>query len=230
MLVKVEKRMISKLFWWFQKLSSLLATLVESGNVSTDITIQASFEKLVPNIISDIKQTYNRGGRLLKKTMQLKTGNDYIVEQAVKYVLNKKNEMLGESKVSITKTTKQHITNIVTKWLNEGKSYNDIANDIRDQVKEWIFSKARSQLIAVREVWQAYEQWRKKTLQDHLLITGERAEKIWDTVGDSRVTRECRENESEWRILMNELFPSGDDVAPRNANPNCRCTTNFRII
>jgi hypothetical protein len=198
--------------------------------VQVNTAIQAWFDILTRNILPDLKTLYVKWGRLLRKTMWLQTGNDIIVEQAVKFILNKRNEMLWESKLSITQTTKNKITDIIVSWLNWWKSYTQIWQDIRDQVKEWVFSKARSELIAVREVWQAYEQWRKKTLEDHMLKTGDRAEKYWWTVNDDKVTEKCRENQADWRILFNEIFPSGDIVCPRKSNPRCRCTTKYRLI
>lgn len=229
-MLKTEKRMIKKISTSFFRLANTVATLVEAEDVQVNTAIQAWFDILTRNILPDLKTLYVKWGRLLRKTMWLQTGNDIIVEQAVKFILNKRNEMLWESKLSITQTTKNKITDIIVSWLNWWKSYTQIWQDIRDQVKEWVFSKARSELIAVREVWQAYEQWRKKTLEDHILKTGDRAEKYWWTVNDDKVTEKCRENQADWRILFNEIFPSGDIVCPRKWNPRCRCTTKYRLI
>ncbi len=227
---KIEKRMIVKLNKSFENIAIMVATLVENGDIKTDLAIEMWFAELVPWLLSDIKQLYVRWWRLIKKKMQLKTWNEYIVEQAIKYVLDKKNEMLWQSKLSITQTTKEKITWIIANWLNKWEWYDKIWKKIREQVQEWIFSPARSQLIAVREVWHAYENWRKKTIQDHLAQTWQQAQKIRDTVQDDKVTELCRANEAKWWILFNELRPTGDEQAPRNWNPRCRCTVNYRII
>lgn len=55
-------------------------------------------------------------------------------------------------------------------------------------------------------------------------------EKIRDTVGDDKVTYECNENARQGRIIEMKAFTSGDNEAPRSTNPNCRCTTNYRIV
>lgn len=229
-IAKTEKRLVKTIHSSFRKLWKLLAKAVEQWDIETSLLIQLSFEKMVVTMLNEVQKLYTRSGREVKKDMQLVTTSDYVVWQAVRYVQAKKSVMLGNSSLSITQTTKEHIADVIVTGIQEGKAYGEIAKEIQWQTEVWILSKARAQLIAVREVWEAYEEWRLVTLNKHLQKTGERAEKIRDTVWDSKVTPECRANEAQWRILMTDKFKSGDDIAPRNSNPRCRCTTNYRII
>lgn len=229
-IAKTEKRLVKTIHTSFRKLWKLLATAVEWWDLETAFLIQLSFEKMVGTMLNEVQKVYTRWGRKITKDMQLSTKSDYVLSQAIRYVQAKKNVMLWNSSLSITQTTKEHIAEVIIKGLKDWKPYTEIAQDIQNQTEAGILSKPRAQLIAVREVGEAYEEWRLVTINKHLQTTGAMAEKIWDTVNDSKVTEQCRANERKWRILMVDKFPSGDDVAPRNSNPRCRCTTNYRII
>lgn len=229
-IIKTEKRLVKKIYQSFKGLATLLATSIEGGELENSLIIQLSFDKLVPAITSELKSLYNRSGRKIKAKLNLQTGLEYVVDQAVKYIEYKKYVMLWNSKLSITQTTKEHIAEVVAKGVWKWKSYNEIAEDVRMQADAGVLSKARSQLIAVREAGESYEEARLTTLKKHLQETGEKAEKIRDTVNDDKVTEQCRTNEAMGWIMEEELFKSGDNIAPRNTNPRCRCTTNYRII
>lgn len=229
-IIKTEKRLVKKIAKSFISLWNLLSASVRDWEINNNVLIQLHFEKLVPDINSELESLYNRWWRKIKSKLDLQTWVDYIVMQARKYIEFKKSQMLSNSNLSITQTTKEWIANVIAKWLWEWKSYWDIADDIIWQTWAWVLSKARAQLIAVRESWLAYEEARLETLNKHLIDTGDRAEKIWDTVWDDRVTEQCRENEAMWWIMKDEAFKSWDNNAPRNWNPRCRCTTNYRII
>lgn len=83
-------------------------------------------------------------------------------------------------------------------------------------------------MIAINQVGNAYENGRY-TAFDDLKRQGYVMKKIWDTVGDDKVTPECRNNEAQGWILYEQNRPSGDNKAPRHSNPRCRCTTNVEI-
>ncbi|MCL4736498.1 MAG: hypothetical protein KJ050_16355 [Candidatus Omnitrophica bacterium] len=51
--------------------------------------------------------------------------------------------------------------------------------------------------------------------------------KIWMTVGDDRVSQQCRANQSAGPIPVKEHFPSGQTKPP--AHPNCRCTLAYSM-
>jgi len=229
-IIKAEKRLVKNISKWFEDLAKLLASQIEAWDLNTGITIELSFAKLVPQIINQVSNIYVRGWRKIISDLELVTGMQYVIDQAKKYVEWKKNEMLGDSTLSITKTTKDRVADIIITWLDKWSSYTELADDIRKTVKSGILSQARAQLIAVRELGNAYENGRNRTLRRHLDQTTDRAEKERATVNDDKVTEICMDNQQQWRIHFNDVFKSGDNVAPRHSNPRCRCTVNYRIL
>ena len=49
--------------------------------------------------------------------------------------------------------------------------------------------------------------------------------KVWQTVGDDRVSDECQACEAQGPIPIDESFTSGASEPPNH--PNCRCTVNY---
>lgn len=226
-IIRAEKKLVKLLYTSFKGLAQLLASSIEGGELDNDIIMTLHFDKLIPDILKEIESVYKNGAKRIKKEMDLETDFSYVIEKARSFARYKEYEL---SQSTIAVTTKKWVAEIVSKGVEEGKSYTEIAKEIKAQSKKWLLSKARAQLIAVRESGDAYENGRRETIFKHVQQTGEGCEKIWDTVGDDRVTQWCRDNEAKGWILFNELRPSGDETAPRNGNPRCRCTTNYRLI
>lgn len=93
-IIKTEKRLVKKIYQTFKGLATLLATSIEGGELNNALVIQLSFDKLVPAITSELKSLYNRSARKVKAKLNLQTGLEYVVEQAVKYIEYKKYVML----------------------------------------------------------------------------------------------------------------------------------------
>lgn len=51
--------------------------------------------------------------------------------------------------------------------------------------------------------------------------------KVWMTVGDDRVSQQCRSNQSAGPIPLKDSFPSGHSRPP--CHPNCRCTLGYSM-
>ena len=83
-------------------------------------------------------------------------------------------------------------------------------------------------MIASNEIGHAYEQGNFIPIQD-AVAEGHKAKKEWSTVGDDKVTEECRDNQGMGKIKHDKDFLSGDMTAPRAGNPRCRCTTLYEI-
>lgn len=49
--------------------------------------------------------------------------------------------------------------------------------------------------------------------------------KVWQTVGDDRVSDECQANEAQGPIAIDATFTGGVKTAPQH--PNCRCTVSY---
>ncbi len=189
--------------------------------------------KLVGKIISYAKPTLKKGGDYSVK--ELKLGDfgikfDLKHPQAVKWLQEKQALQLSDYKGSISATTNNRIKEIVSEGLERGASYSELATKIRKQAEKGVFSRARAQFIASREMGEAYENGRKVVLNDFIsLYPTEQVWKIWQTVGDNMVTPECEANEAEGWIMEEENWSSGDDLPPRHDNPRCRCTCSRQI-
>lgn len=169
-------------------------------------------------------------------------------KQAVKWLKNKKivetakpgsaawtkaaNELrLSNYKGNIHTTTKERIKNILSQAANEGWSYNRTADAIRAAGESGVFSKARGELIAVREIGSAYEQGKFIPVDDFAKAFPDRQpEKSWLTKNDNRVTPSHTKNQDQGWIKHDEEFTgTGDLTAPADTNPRCRCVTVYRI-
>ena len=229
-LTRQEQRLTKKIAQFFKKLANTVKNNVEQGELDNDIAIQLWFEKAVPEIVNDIHKTHTFWSRVINQWLELGIDTWLINTEAVKYIRWLKDLMLSNRDGSITRTTKDTIKEVIAQSINDGSTYQEAAQKIIEQTDAGIFSPQRAQLIAVREIGHAYEQWRKVPIDIYRKQTGAVVEKHWDTVGDDKVTEECRENEAKWWITFNEARPSWDIEAPRNSNPRCRCTTNYRIL
>jgi len=229
-LIRQEQRLTKKIASFFKRLANTVKNNVENGELDNDISIQLGFDKVVPEIVEDIHKTHTFWSRVINQWLDLGIDVWLINTEAVKYVRWLKDLMLSNRDGSITLTTKDTIREIIAQGINEGDTYQEVAKKIVQQTDSGIFSPQRAQLIAVREIWHAYEQGRKVPIDIYRKQTWAVVEKHRDTVWDDKVTEECRENEAKGWIGFNEAWPSWDIEAPRDSNPRCRCTTNYRVL
>ena len=155
---------------------------------------------------------------------------DLVNVGAVEYMKRKKTLHLSDYKGSIQTTTKKRILNILTDAAETGASYQDTGRKIRLQAEEGVFSQFRAEMIATNEIGHAYGSGNHDIVELYIKETGVIIEKYWITVQDDRVTEECAANEAAGWIGYDEQFNSGDDIAPRNTNPRCRCDTGYRVV
>lgn len=131
----------------------------------------------------------------------------------------------------INEVTRGNIATIVTNGVDEGWSYNRIAREIIGLYREMAVGRpqehieSRAHLIAVTEAGNAYEEGSAIVVRD-LQDSGLRMEKKWLTVGDNRVSNECRENQAEGWIPVSQPFRSGH-MRPLRF-PGCRCTVLYQ--
>lgn len=139
---------------------------------------------------------------------------------AVKYLQTQRPLILAKMK----DTTKEHIKPILQKAAAEGWSPQETAKLISEN---FAFSKTRSLMIASNEVGHAYE-WGNYSVMKDVEDKGYKVEKAWETVGDDRVTEICLDNQRDGYIKYGDKFSSGDETAPTQEHPNCRCTTLYQ--
>lgn len=132
----------------------------------------------------------------------------------------------------INKTTRKYIQGLVVRGADQGWSYNKMAQELVTRYNEFAIGKpqlhidSRAHLIAVTEIGNAYEAGSFHVLED-LRSAGVETEKRWVTMGDTRVSDGCLENERAGWIVSTLEFPSGHMHPLRF--PGCRCDFESRL-
>jgi len=190
-------------------------------------------ENIADSVANGGEAAFKKGAKAayLKFTME-SVGLDFdlVNPYAIDYLKAKKTIHLSDYRGSIKRTTKKQILKILTEAAETGTSYQETGRKIRAQGAEGVFSRFRSELIATNEIGHAYGEGNHQMVDIYKKDTGAVIQKYWITVQDDRVTPECAANESVGWIGWDEHFPSGDDIAPRNANPRCRCDCGYRHV
>lgn len=140
-------------------------------------------------------------------------------------------EHAAEMVTKIDEETRRQIHDIVRQGTDEGWSYDQIAKAITERFEQFAVGKpqehidSRAHLVAVTEVGNAYEEG-NLIVAEGLADAGLEMEHAWASVGDSRVSEGCRENEAAGWIPQEQPFPSGH-MRPLRF-PGCRCTCLYR--
>lgn len=190
-------------------------------------------EKMVNDIAVTSNDVFMRGARDINAKLAMRNlgvSFDLVNPEAVEYVRKLKELHLSNFRGSIQRTTKGRIQQILVEGIEKGTSYGEIARKIRSQGKAGVFSRARAETIAVNQVANAYGTGTDEMVRKFNFETSSITQKSWQTVKDSRVTEECRKNEEQGWLGMEEAFLSGDEHAPRQTNIKCRCVTAYRVV
>lgn len=121
----------------------------------------------------------------------------------------------------VSNTTRERVRRITTLGLEEGLAWTEITQQIKQAFTS--FSRQRAKLIAVTEIGNAYQEGNMELAQS----SGFETEKRWVTVGDSRVTELCKQNEQQGWIPLDQAFASGH-MRPLRF-PGCRCVASYRL-
>jgi len=133
---------------------------------------------------------------------------------------------------AVNDTTKETIRGMVTRGLEQGASYDEVARQISKRFEEFAIGKpqlhieSRAHLVAINENAVGYAHG-ETTLIDEIESTGIKMEKSWHTVGDDNVSDGCQRNADNGWIQNDEAFDSGDLTYPRF--PGCRCNVQYRV-
>lgn len=147
---------------------------------------------------------------------------------AVEYI-----EKYGSAMITrIDNETRKQIQTIIRNATDNGDSYGKTAQTIRSMfddfsgLKPQLHIKDRATLVAVTETGNAFEE--ASLIQAKAMeMAGLKMEKHWLTVGDSRVSDGCQENEDAGWIPVDDAFPSGHQRPLRF--PGCRCDMQTRM-
>ena len=118
----------------------------------------------------------------------------------------------GRLITSVDDTTRRAIVAIVRNALTNGTPYTAVEGALIQrfealrQYQPQKHIRTRARLIAVTETGQAYERGKQSTVH-RAEAAGVRFEKSWVTVGDDRVSRDCRRNEDGGMDTGGQPFP-----------------------
>lgn len=190
-------------------------------------------EDMVDDIVATARATYKKGA--VQGVEELNMGKfgisfDLVNDEAVAYLEKLKTLQLSDFRGSINRQTKDKIRRILVESAETGRSYTETSKLIAAQGEAGVFSRARGELIAVNQTGRAYGQGNMDMVDAFRTETGSIVQKFWQTVDDDRVTAECATNEEQGWIGYDDAFLSGDENAPREDNPRCRCVTTFRTV
>lgn len=131
----------------------------------------------------------------------------------------------------IDSTTRDQLRRLVEVAVANGTPYTTLANQIKARYQEFAIGvpqrhlRSRAELVAVTEVGNAYQEGNLIAAR----LMGEKGiklEKLWQTVGDRRVSAGCITNNRAGWIEASADFPSGDQRPLRF--PGCRCAALYR--
>lgn len=191
-------------------------------------------ERLSREIVLEMDDAAKKGIKTRMTALNLGkfgVGYDVVNKKAGEFLGEKLSHELSQSKGTIHDTTVTRINEILKEAYENGWSYQKTAALIQDQGEAGVFSLARAEMIAVREIGVAYEKGNYLPMQEFERVNPDRqAEKFWSTVGDDRVTPEHTQNEEDGWVPLSHVFTGTlDEVAPGSDNPRCRCTMLYRI-
>jgi len=184
---------------------------------------------LVSFIWTVIKLWFYNNKKILKEYSNwLKIDLNDSISLAWKYLKRLKNIHLSDYKWSISNTTNKRIKKLLYKWLKEWMSYTEIAKNINKL--DWlVFSKARWEIIAITEIWRAYEYWNWIVVKEIKKKHNIKFEKKALTAEDNKVRPEHVQNWLDWWIKETDEF-SWTHTKYANTWFRCRCTTLYRPI
>lgn len=248
-----ERRLISKLrIVWDAQLAYILDKMKKvpafrQENVISPNALEDDIDRITNNlpwndtmveeILFYMRGSMEKGGNSSVKKLKLTQFGisfDLKNQKAIDFLNAKKNLELSNKSGNIHSTTKDAINKILLDAAKSGQSYQETAKLIMEQGEAGVFSPARAQLIATREIGVAYETGNNIPVKDFQEKYPDRPiKKWWRTVGDDKVTPECQENQDvsddSGGLELDAFFPSGDLTAPRAGNPRCRCHTEYEI-
>lgn len=193
---------------------------------ATEIALTAGREALQKAIQAATEQAITQA--MQEQATALGIAFDLKNPRAVAYAQQHAAEMVTR----IDDETRSQIKALVIQGTDEGWSYDKIAKEITARFAQFAEPKpqqhidSRAHLVAVTEIGNAYEEGNAIVARDLAKVLP--MEKYWQTVGDSRVSAGCQENQAAGWIPLDQAFPSGDERPLRF--PGCRCTALYRRV
>lgn len=237
--IRNEKSLTNYTARKFRKLAKYISKRLKKEDKQVKQKILNDVDWLIKWIITDVvdkivlnaNRSIKNWNKYIDRTSNLWVSFNVINTEASKYLEKIENLHLSERKWSILLTTKKRVFKIIDDGIKIWSTYTEIANEIIGQVWAWVFSQDRAKMIAIREVWNAYEFGKFETIKASVKETWRTVEKFWQTAEDDKVTPSHTVNQNNWWIWMNKRFTgTWDKLAPASDNPRCRCTILYRWI
>jgi hypothetical protein len=244
-IVRHEKRMIKKVRsiwkkqerWVVEEMKSLsfLQTNTVNDEIENLLNQIPHKNELAEEIVAFMRVAIKRGGKKIVKDLDLKKrfgiGFDISNPAAKKFLEDKEDFEISNSDGNIDATTKKGLKRVLLEAHDEGFAYGKTKKNIQALAKAGVFSPARAQLIATREIGVAYEEGNSEVMNDfRSRFPARQVKKKWQTVNDQRVTPRHRENQNDGWVDYSFVFSGTDDQhAPGSDNPRCRCFTRYDI-
>lgn len=211
--------------------------LIDKKDVNQDVGDMLEGLPLVETMADDIvlyaSGSLTRGAKARIQAMNLgRAGISFSLNhpEAVSYLEKLKSLQLSNYRGAISKTTKETIKKLLVDGANNGLSYSEISKQIQLQGEAGVFSQARGELIATREIGFAYSNGERIVVDDYVQKTGATIEKNWQTAEDANVRPEHTANQAAGWIPIDQAFPgTGEDAAP-SEDFGCRCVTSYREV
>ena len=234
-----ERRLANKIARRLKKLSVIIADRVEAMDTKKGliedifVDLRIEFEMIADDIIFHDGRVRELNEKIqlrrIKQLWKLSLIDINRLRSIREVYLEETRGLLLSPSGWVIPTTTNRVRELISEWLVNGTSYTAIATQIRKQAQEWVFSVARSQMIAVNQLKRWYEAaWTEPYKQ--LVEAGILVRKRWMTVWDDRVTETHAQNEADWRIHFNDTFSgTWDQYPPWSDNPRCRCTQWYEV-
>lgn len=185
-----------------------------SINQQFDAIFDQATEETSLSMLATLEKTYKNvlllGGKKQLAELGIQISFSLDNPRANKYIA-----AYGADQISgIDETTKEDMRNLLLAGIENGDSYNRIAQAIKARYAEYAVGKpqqhvrSRAHLIAITETGNAYQAGNYSSMQA-AQDTGIKMLKRWLTVGDSRVSQGCLDNAAAGWIPLNQPFPSG---------------------
>lgn len=188
-------------------------------------------KRLIKAIDTNGKKAAERGGKSgMKDLGAAQMSIDWTLQDKDVQKFLKNN---GAKKVAgINKTTRDRLRRLIARAVKEGWAPKQLDASIKALFKgsERVVSgkvMARSKLIAITEMGEAYEAGRISALEKYQKA-GVKTQKQWIAANDERVCSICAPNAAADWVAGEKNFPSGH-YAPLG-HPACRCDLTFRVV
>lgn len=202
---------------------TLSKTVLKEPGVTdpVDLLIQLGFNKIAEDIaqyqIASFVYSYLDSAKKLSITYDLERINQRAVS-----IVNERRKFAEGMK----EYTRNNLLESLAEALKGDKTYQEYLQEAERTFTS--LKPYRARRIAVNEIGSAYTEATKQAVKDGAKQSGSTVFKQWSTVGDTKVTPKCQENQDLGWVPIDYIYnPEGITEPPRFVG--CRCTQIYDI-